>query len=785
MTEWGLWGAPEWATPALLLLAVALAALLGSYLRAPSSTAVRTTAAVLKAVGLTALAVCLIEPLTSSVRPRPGENLFAVAVDDSLSMQIRDAADGEARGEALRSTLRADSSWLTRLGQQFDVRQLAFDVDLRGIEDFATLEYAGDGSSLMAALQNVSRRFRGLPLGGVLLMTDGNATDASGRDTDWSALPPIYPVVVGTERELPDVRVESVSVRQTNFETAPVTIDAQIFAAGADELAVDVTLLDENSKQLETQRIELSADRASAAARFQVRPERPGISIYRVTATAIDDGIWSETIEATEANNSRSVVVENGAGPYRVLYVSGRPNWDFKFLRRALAEDDQVELVGLIRIARREPKFTFRPRGEGNGNQLFEGFNRDDEETAERHDEPVLTRLGTQDEEELRDGFPQSADLLYKYDAIVLDDIEAEFFSQDQLSLLEGFVARRGGGLLMMGGVDSFAEGGYGRTPVGALLPVYLDDAAGGAGRADSEFRLSLTREGWLEDWVRLRKTEDDERIRLAMAPDFLTANVVGLLKPGATELAQVTSSSDGKRPALVTQRFGRGRTAALLIADLWRSGLERSSPDNDDLEVSWRQTVRWLVADVPRRVEVAVAPADDAAATSASRSTGLRIRVYDAEYLPLENAAIDVAVTTPEGKRLQLAAEADAEEPGVYVARHHSRKPGTYRARVNVAAPDGSPLGECETAWIAEPLADEFAQIRPNRRLLEEIAAKTGGEVVEPDDLDALVASLERRSMPITETRINPLWHHPAFFAFAVACLVAEWGLRRWKGLA
>ncbi len=66
--------------------------------------------------------------------------------------------------------------------------------------------------------------------------------------------------------------------------------------------------------------------------------------------------------EATLANNSRLAAVDRGRGPYRVLYVCGRPNWEYKFLRRAVEEDDQVQLVGLLRIARREPKFDFRSR---------------------------------------------------------------------------------------------------------------------------------------------------------------------------------------------------------------------------------------------------------------------------------------------------------------------------------------------------------------------------------------------------------------------------------------
>ncbi len=118
-------------------------------------------------------------------------------------------------------------------------------------------------------------------------------------------------------------------------------------------------------------------------------------------------------------------------------------------------------------------------------------------------------------------------------------------------------------------------------------------------------YRLSLTREGWLEPWVRLRGAEDDERKRLARMPPFQTLNAVRGVKPGATVLAVSTADGERPMPALVEQRFGRGRCGALLIGDLWRWGLRRPPEPEQDLDKAWRQIVRWLVADVPQRVEV------------------------------------------------------------------------------------------------------------------------------------------------------------------------------------
>ena len=227
------------------------------------------------------------------------------------------------------------------------------------------------------------------------------------------------------------------------------------------------------------------------------------------------------------------------AGPYRVLYVSGRPNWEFKFLRRAIDEDDEIGLVGLVRVAKREPKFTFFGRSGERTNPLFRGFSNQNDEEAQQYDEPVLIRLGTEDKEELRGGFPQDADALFRYHAVILDDIEAGFFKQDQLSLLSQFVGRRGGGLLMLGGKDSFGDGGYQRTPLGDMLPFYLDrDVA--AGPSAGNYRLKLTREGWLQPWVRLRTNEQDETKRLAEMPAFKTVSRIDALKPGASVLAEI-----------------------------------------------------------------------------------------------------------------------------------------------------------------------------------------------------------------------------------------------------
>ncbi|WP_435015320.1 glutamine amidotransferase [Tundrisphaera sp. TA3] len=778
-------GTPGWWAVAAGLMALAAAVIAWSYGRAGGKPSVRLACALLKAAGLAALSLILLEPLLTGTRPRKGANSFAVLVDNSRSLQIRDRDDQRSRGDWVRDQVRSGSPWATRLGQDFDARSYVFDSHLRSVEGFDTaLDFDGPGTALGSSLTALAKRFRGLPLAGVLLFTDGNRTDLAGLD--WSALPPIYPVIPPARGVARDVGVRDVAVSQTNFEAAPVVLRAEVSAVGFGSEPIVAAVFDEAGAEVERQQAKASADGRPLSFRFQFRPIKAGVNFYQVRAFPASEEPKAEagqvpanSSEQTLANNRRLVVVDQGGGPYRVLYVGGRPNWEFKFLRRALSEDEQIQLVGLLRIARRQPKFDFQASRNRTTSPLFDGFDNPDGDTAEASDRPVLIRLNTLDEVELRDGFPKTAEELFKYHAIVLDDLEAGFFTPDQLALVRNFVGVRGGGLLMLGGPDSFAQGKYDRTPIGELLPVYLNGPASAATFA-GDCRLVLTREGWLQPWVRTRKSEDEERKRLAAMPAFQTLSLASGIKPGAVTLAEVADESGNPVPALVAQMFGKGHVAALMIGDLWRWGIRRETPEEDDLDRSWRQTARWLVSDVPGRVELTVKPDPDAA----SNAVDLIARVRDAEFRPLDNAKVTLRLTLPGGDTLSLDAEPDARESGLYAASFAPKQAGAHRVVASAAMPDGSAIGEREAGWAAQPSADEFARLEPDRGFLAEIASRTGGEVVDGRGPDALVSGLMARGAPITEPWTAPLWHHPLYFAIAILCFAAEWGLRRVNGL-
>lgn len=785
----------NWLWPAAALVVVALGILIWSY-RASAGLPLRWVCFGLKLVGVAALALCLLEPLWLGQRARPGSNLFAVVADNSQGLQIHDRGSATSRGEGLRALVDATKpGWQTTLSETFDVRRYLFDARLQATDDFRELNFEGRSSAIGSALKTLSERFQGRPLAGVLLFTDGNATDLPGGSApELRGLPPVYPVVIGRPDTIRDIAIQRVNVAQSSFEDAPVTIQTDVVAAGYRGEPITARVVDRNGRTVQEQTANARGDGQPLAFRFQLKPEQPGLSFYQVRVgpkaqpppPADAKQAAPKHEEATLANNARVVAVDRGQGPYRVLYVSGRPNWEFKFLNRAVEEDEQVQLVALIRVAKREPKFDFRGRVGETSNPLFRGFGNQSSEEVQRYDQPVLVRLNTRDEFELRAGFPRTPEELYGYHAVILDDVEAEFFAADQAQLLQKFVSERGGGVLMLGGMESFQEGKYARTPIGDMLPVYLDrDEAPVEPPGPVHFQLA--REGWLQAWARLRDNESDERSRIEGMPAFSVLNRVRSLKPGASVIATVRDEKGGELPALAVQRFGRGRTGALMIGDLWRWGM-RDAAHQTDMAKAWRQLVRWLIADVPERVHASIEPVT----ADANGAVLVQVRVRDEKFQPIDDAAVAIEIepvafegaSGPASAVIKLEAEPALSEPGLYQATYVPRQTGGYKASAVARNNAGAELGRSSTGWSTDLAAEEFRSLVPNTALLEDIARKTGGEVVAVEDLEKFTRRLPELRAPVMETWSYPAWHSPWVFAFALGCLLAEWGLRRWKGL-
>jgi len=757
-------------------------------------------------IGGLLICACLVNPLWSSARPRRGANVLAVVTDVSRSHLVTTSGD-KTRADVLRQALNSGersepNGWINRIDQDFELQRYAVSDRLERVESFEDTDFDRPASNLCSALEQLQQRFAGQPLAGIVLLSDGNATDEFASLDELKTLAPVYPVIVNDDSKAADVAIGAVTVNQTAFDDAPVTIQVRTRHTNLNGQKVQLTLLDQVGVPLES-KVQSAGD--ESAVRFEARPETGGTVFYTVKAALLDKNEEPIETEATTVNNERLIAVDRGSDKRRVLYVSGRPNWEYKFLRRAVETDPQTELVGLIRIAKKEAKFDFRGHEGESSNSLFRGFDETEQELAEEFDEPVLVRLGTKDETELEGGFPEEAEELFGYDALILDDIESEFFTADQLQLIYEFVSKRGGGFLMMGGQESFRQGEYDRTPVGELLPVDLHRELPGP---NGPVQLSLTREGWLQPWVRLRSDEDAERLRVTQMPGFVTLNAASFIRPGAVVMAKVADSTGNEFPALVTQRFGRGRSAALCVGDLWRwrmnegrrrlqeFSLQARNPldqpiaagedpeeDLNDHARACRQMVRWLVGDVPKRLDVSIKPQPALGLGTVKLVADLKGRDFELR----EDADVRFVVTKPDGSKVEIAGEPAEDEIGRFEVVMSAVDPGAYTAEVTATVNDPETEPEELTGtigWASQPDQEEMASVNVNSRFLNDIATATGGRVVSIDDLDSFVDDLSHTDAPLVEVWSWPMWHQWWVFVAAVGCFVTDWTLRRRQGL-
>jgi uncharacterized membrane protein len=390
----------------------------------------------------------------------------------------------------------------------------------------------------------------------------------------------------------------------------------------------------------------------------------------------------------------------------------------------------------------------------------------------------------------LKQGFPKDSEELFAYSAVIIDDLEHEFLTQDQQSMLRQFVAIRGGGLLVLGGQESMRGKGFSDSVLSQLLPIYCDDGISGLGdnagdsmadvASNSLVKYQLSREGWLQPFLRLADNEVAERDRLEQMPAFQVLNRMKKVKPGASVLADATVDGKEQAPVFVSQRFGKGRTATFMIGDMWRWGMHHSGPGAAPLFQAWRQLIRWMIADVPKSIQMQLGEQ-----RGSSKVSNLVVQVKGTDFKSVDNAIVKITIHSPSGKTIVADGEASSKTAGQYEALYVTEEEGVYSAIAEVAAPDGSQLGSAQLGWVYQPSAFEFQSLGENLAGMQNLADETGGAIVNWRDLDSFVANVPATRVPITETKIYPLWHQSWVLISALACICLEWGMRRRYGMA
>lgn len=693
---------------------------------------------VLWALQLATVALLLLliwQPAVAVSELKPQQNIIAVLIDDSRSMAT--VEHGSTREAAAVKAVSGDA--LAGISKQFQVRFYSIDDHVSRVDNLARLQPTAPATRLNDGLQQFVEETADLPVGAVVLLSDGGdntgGIDRQTVDALRSRHIPVHTIGFGDVDGPPDVEVDDVLVAPRTLVNSRLAATVSFHQHGYEGQSAVLTVSD-GDRTLASRTVKLGPDNQVQSESILFNAGDSGARTLRFALSPMPG-------EVNRANNAVSRLVNVEPDKQRVLYVEGEPRWEYKFIRRAEEGDQQLQLSSMLRTT-----------------------------------ENKILRQGISDPSELADGFPSQSKDLYVYQGLIVGSVAADYFTPDQQLLIRDFVDKRGGGLLLLGGRSSLGDGGWAESMLAPLLPVTLPSyrptyqyTMPGPGTPPT--LVSLTRAGADSIITRLVDDRDANIARWQKLPALMDYQDPGTPKPGATVLAEMTGG--GKRmPLLITQNYGRGRVAVLATSGTWR--WQMFDPLGDPAhDMFWRQLIRWLVTDTPGHVLTTAAEPilfDHGEAR-------LMARVRDQDFNPAADAEVQGRISGPGGSSATVDFTPVIDEPGAYQAEYNAGVPGTYLVEVT-ATRGGTQLGrDVLTFQRMDGVAENF-HTEQNRDLLQKLAAQTGGQYWRPNQMSTLAATVPFSTAGLTVRNIKEIWNMPAIFLLLILLRVAEWLLRR-----
>ncbi|MCH7815877.1 MAG: hypothetical protein IIC60_04825 [Proteobacteria bacterium] len=696
---------------------------------------------------------CLLRPVITTLQVSPQETYLGVLIDDSQSMSIEDLSGGQSRRSAV-AELFFEDGLLGKLSASFQIRSFRFDKETQRIAGIDDLSEAGTATSIAQALSYVDDQLSGLPLGGLVLISDG--ADNSGIDPvivaqDFGTRQiPIFTIGVGQEDIPQDIGIVDVRVAKTVLEGSVFNVQVAVSHRGYAGQEVEISIMD-GEAQVVSKIVVMGAEGVTQRYDLELTPERPELIVYDLT-------VELQSNEIIDQNNTYSFLVDNTEkAPLDILYIEGHPRNEYKFIRRAVEGDDSLRLVTYLQTG---PEKYYRQ--------------------------------GIKSPTELSSGFPTDKETLYQYEAIILGDIEKSFFTDEQLQMIDDFVAERGGGFLISGMIDEE----FINTPIADILPVTLVEEKflpshlrGGIRRGEHPtgelFYPRLTNNGEFSPLLRLAG-EDSENLNLwRQLPDLQGVYVSGRIKPGATVLIEhpLLQYQNQALPIIALQRYGSGRSISIATASTWRWQMMLPAADQSH-ETLWRQLLRWLAVSAPERITIEF----DREFYNVGDEVNVRAMVLNDQFEPDNDALLWLQTSDPLDQITDVPMEWDIEADGVYRTNFTVEEEGIYSLLIDVASAAGNASAdssEKRAAFVVTPSLREYTNAELDSGLLLRMAQASGGSYFNLSAANSLADTIEfTPNAYSTEVQID-LWDQPWLLALLILLLCIDWMARRMKGLS
>lgn len=605
-----------------------------------------------------------------------------------------------------------------------------------GAKDFAGLTASESTTSIASSLEAVAKS-SATPPAGIILLTDG-IDNASSQRTE-SVLQslgargiPVFPIPIGLT-DPDDVSIRNIVMQEVAFSGDSVPLQVQLLSKGYEKRTAAL-IIKLNDREVSRKRVRLEGGVQFENIDFNMDLSEKGAARVLVTVEPFED-------EVSVANNrvERSIRVVNEK--VNVLYIEGNNRWEFRYLTAILKRDPRLKTTFISSSAGPE-------------------FARNSPEYIER--------------------FPSKREDVFKYDLVILGDVDAAFFTQEELALLEELVRDRGGSLLVLCG-PMHTPTSYSGTPVETMLPVRFESEAKWELTSDSVYPV-LTNEGH-SSMVMLLENEavENDRIWSRVAPlDHLPP--LTSAKPGATVLATLSDATgDAQRyPVVAWQRYGTGKCMSLATDRLWR--LRFKTGDKYHWRV-WSQSIQFLTLSRLMGEHKRIRLETDRTTYQEGEQTRLYAHVLNEEFEPVVQNSFEITVSGVGDNTLKqrVSLQPDRTSPGLYEGYFAAPTQGRYRLEANEDDKEVSNTTEFQVAMVKQELLDTKMRLEG----LNRIAQLTGGTCLTIQDLPKLETLVNTEPLTTTVRSERPLWDNWLVITILVGLLSMEWILRRKNDLS
>ncbi|MDA7915363.1 hypothetical protein N9B98_03765 [bacterium] len=518
-------------------------------------------------------------------------------------------------------------------------------------------------------------------------------------------------------------------------------VTANVQATGEKLPSFDVLLL-RDGQLVDRRRVESFDGPRTWNETFETVAAQDGVHTYEIKLMPpADDSVVISNSQMT--NTVKSV----SSKEIRVLYVQGGLTWDYKFVHIAMSKDPTIRLTGLSRTA--------------NASRFFESI---------------------QSDVDMINGFPNTLEKLSEFRVVVLSNLRPGDLTSNQQELLAKYCGQLGGGVLMIGGQQTF-NASWRDSRLEDLLPVEFAVLSNNGGGPN--FSVDVTPNALKHPIFQISDYVSTEEAWQNL-PLFTNRAIVEDVKPGA-EVWLESKGVTGNPVLMASQRYGNGLSSVICMQNFWRWRLSRTGEPRH-FDRFWRQLFRYL-ADAGRNaialnvvdtepipgdeIELLIEQAEVTGIPTGTESNDPTINEARLRVLgPNQKEVLDIAIKIEPGRPTSTRFMAD--ESGMYSA--------------NLLLNDGTLIASRNIQ--VQEIAAELVSTSRKMELLRQFAAVSGGIAMEFEKTDELAAALKTFLQPEEQIEKQRTYALPAgmngwILAFLLGCLSLDWLFRkRWQML-